>query len=602
MQRHCSVNYDASARRTSQWPALVAVVAVSVHIILLAWSAYKHTPVLSEVGQLPAGISHWTFGRFDLYRVNPPLVRMIAAIPVVALGPRMDWSSYSSDPTVRSETLVGIDFVSANGPETFWLYTLGRWACIPFSVIGAATCYVWARDLYGIYSAPVATVLWCFCPNVLGNGSLIMTDVPAAALGVTACYLLWCWLKVPTLPRATLAGIALGFAELTKLTLLLYYAIWPFIWIAYRSCSWRTITRRQWLCEGSMLLLQLVLAVFITNCGYGFEASFRRLGEYRFQSRMFSGNSAADKLATAGNRFAGTPMACLRVPFPTNYVLGIDTQKLDFERGMRSYLGGKWSERGWWYFYLYAAMIKIPLGTLALAATSAMACTYRSRASWRDELLIVVPALALLVLISSESGFTIHFRYALPILPFLFIWASGAVLAVHHYRRLAITAIVVLLAYSIGSSALCYPHSLSYFNEAVGGPEYGHEHLLSSNISWGQDLLFLKDWCDAHPDARPLYACVAGFVDPQLAGIDYRILPPNVGKALLVGEMPPGWYVIDVNYLHGSWISAALGAGQRSVVPGWRNDCSHFAQLRPIARIGYSLRIYHVAADVTNAD
>ena len=163
-------------------PFLIGAMLLS-HTALLAWSAYRHSPVVAEVGHLPAGISHWQFGRFDLYRVNPPLVRMVAALPMMLANPDTDWSNYSLDPLTRSETTVGIDFVNANGYRTFWLYTIGRWACIPFSLMGAAVCFVWARDLYGLRSGLAAMALWCFCPNILGNGSLIMPDVPAARLG-----------------------------------------------------------------------------------------------------------------------------------------------------------------------------------------------------------------------------------------------------------------------------------------------------------------------------------------------------------------------------------------------------------------------------------
>ncbi len=63
--------------------ALLSVYALAAHAGLLAYSAWRHSPVLTEVGQLPAGISHWELGRFDLYRVNPPLVRLVAALPVL---------------------------------------------------------------------------------------------------------------------------------------------------------------------------------------------------------------------------------------------------------------------------------------------------------------------------------------------------------------------------------------------------------------------------------------------------------------------------------------------------------------------------------------
>src|SRR5437773_734910 len=73
-------------------------------------------------------------------------------------------------------------------------------------------------------------------------------------------------------------------------------------------------------------------------------------------------------------------------------------------------------------------------------------------------------------------------------------------------------------------------NSLSYFNEMAGGPENGAAHLLDANIDWGQDLLELKRWCDAHPEARPLYLGYFGttFVDPGIANIEFEaILRPG---------------------------------------------------------------------------
>ena len=45
------------------------------HFVLLGWIGAKHNPVFGQLGSLPAGISHVQSARFDLYLVNPPLVR-----------------------------------------------------------------------------------------------------------------------------------------------------------------------------------------------------------------------------------------------------------------------------------------------------------------------------------------------------------------------------------------------------------------------------------------------------------------------------------------------------------------------------------------------
>jgi hypothetical protein len=82
------------ACRTSVVVALLLV----IHSGLLAYSAYVHSPTLNEPGHLVAGISHW---RFELFRVNPPLVRMVAALPVMVAGVETDWSNFYDGPGAR---------------------------------------------------------------------------------------------------------------------------------------------------------------------------------------------------------------------------------------------------------------------------------------------------------------------------------------------------------------------------------------------------------------------------------------------------------------------------------------------------------------------
>lgn len=52
----------------------------------------------------------------------------------------------------------------------------------------------------------------------------------------------------------------------------------------------------------------------------------------------------------------------------------------------------------------------------------------------------------------------------------------------------------------VASSLWIYPHSLSYFNESIGGPLNGPEHLLGSNVDWGQDLLSMFHRAKDNPE------------------------------------------------------------------------------------------------------
>ena len=157
--------------------------ALLCHIVLLVWGAADHSPSVDEVGHMAAGVSHWQFGRFDLYRVNPPLVRLVAAIPVVLSQPETDWGDF---PSARPEFSCGRTFIEKSGARSLWLFTIARWACIPFSLLGARMCYLWGRDLYGAAAGRLACLLWCFSPTILGQAQMITPDTGATAFGLAA--------------------------------------------------------------------------------------------------------------------------------------------------------------------------------------------------------------------------------------------------------------------------------------------------------------------------------------------------------------------------------------------------------------------------------
>ena len=241
------------------------------------------------------------------------------------------------------------------------------------------------------------------------------------------------------------------------------------------------------------------------------------------------------------NRFSGSCVASAYVPLPIDYVQGIDIQKRDFETRHYSYLAGNWAGGGWWYYYLYGLAVKEPLGTwcLVFLALSMTIVNCRFSAFWRDEMMLVAPFLMIFIFVSSQTGFSTHLRYISRVAVSVCLDEQGR----PHFRdapiqkrRLTMAATVAIaLTWSVGSSLAVYPHSLSYFNELAAvlptpadgsypqpikqsdehrgvwsrikyaltaGPRNGPRHLLDSNIDWGQDLFYLKDWLDAHPDVR----------------------------------------------------------------------------------------------------
>ncbi|MCY2952217.1 MAG: glycosyltransferase family 39 protein [Planctomycetota bacterium] len=597
-ERRETVPHAAPDRRPPGRKATVAAIISLLlsHAGLLAWMGYRDSPTWDEVGHFAAGLTHWQMGAFHQYTVNPPLVRSVACAPVALLmHPVLDYGLYGyiADSQIRTEFLVGRRLAQANGMRYYWLLTVARWTAIPFSLLGAWICFLWARDLYGECAGIVAMTLWVFSPNILGHGHLISPDVGGAATGVLAAYVFWKWLRKPTWACAAGAGLALGVAELAKATWIILFVLWPIAWVMHRWMQRHDEEPRNWRGEGVQVAGILVIGLWLLNVGYGFEGSFKQLGDYQFISRSLGGWSEKVRQGVAvRNRFAGSWMGKIPIPLPENYVRGIDVQRGDFERQTWSYLRGEWRQRGWWYFYLYAMLVKEPVGTWVLVVMAiGVGLLGRGYSGGRgNEFFLLIPLGAVLVLVSSQTGFNHHLRYVLPIFPFAFIWMSKVARSVALGHRWVAAMAAVALAASAVSSLWVYPHSLSYFSEAVGGPTQGYRHLASSCVDWGQDLFYLKEWMEKHPEAKPLHlAYEMPLIDPRWVGIESEPVPvgpdsANAGnfKQEELGPLP-GWHAVAVNRLHNV-----------------EKDWDYLRELRPVGMAGYTIWIYHISVDEAN--
>lgn len=592
-----------------------AITLLFIHTFLLGWVAYVSSPNLDEPGHLASGISHWEFGRFELYRVNPPLVRMVAAIPILLTNAQTDWGAWKShSPYSRSEFPVGTRFVALNGEDGFWYFTLARWACIPLCLVGLWTVYLWAKSLYGTTAGLMAMSLYCFCPNCVAWGASITPDAIGTSFGVLAAYLYWRWLQTPNWGRALQAGLGLGLAELAKGTLIVFFVVWPVLWLIDVIGARQRRRQTEISSSNAAAAIQdvvavsvsrpsfrqmagiILVAVYLLNLGFGFEGSFKPLREYTFVSRALSGQ---DRPPEGANRFVGTWLEALPVPLPENYVRGLDVQKYDFERGKWSYLIGEQRPRGWWYYYLVAFLVKTPVCCIvmfAVASTLAISGSkYRSR--WRNEWALLLPAIVIMVLVSSQTGFSRYLRYALPVLPFAYIHISRIAVLFTVRHRLCSCLLAMCWFGSVVEGLTVYPHSLSFFNVAVGGPLNGPTFLLDSNIEWGQDLLYMRRWYDSNTTARPMHLAFFGdfHVNPQTAGIGFEPVPGFLPADLQVesrGELPgpqPGWFAVSINHLY----------GYRHLESD-RPKYTYFHRFKPFARAGYSIVIFHVTAEDAN--
>jgi len=196
-------------------------------------------------------------------------------------------------------------------------------------------------------------------------------------------------------------------------------------------------------------------------------------------------------------------------------------------------------------------------------------------ASWRDEMVVILPGLVFFVFVSSQTGFSHHPRYIIPALPFAYIWISKLGQSFVKKQYIISTVTTVLLIWMVGSSLYHFPHSMSYFNELVGGPKNGPKHLLSSNVDWGQNSYFLQKWYNKYSDARPIKIAYSSTESLDRLGIKDNQQPPK--------EPEPGCFALGVNEIYSS-----------------SKQYEYFKRFEPVDRIGYSIYIYHITPEEAN--
>ncbi len=567
----------------------VVCLILAIHAGLVSWSAARQSPTIDEPVHIAAGVRHWQEGRRDLNRGNPPLVDLVAAIPVVFANPKVDWARMPSSFHVAG------DFGEANGSRTIWLTTIARWALLPFSLLGGYVCFLWARGLFGRQAGVLALGLWSFCPLIIANAEIVTGDLTSTSFILLTCYSFWRWLRQPVMTHVVLTGLAWGLAESTKFVAVVLYGVLPLLWLLTRMklhrslFDWRQLRR-----ELGHGLVMVFLSVYVINWLYLFDGTGIPLSQFEAGRRLAAVVGVREE--GGGGWLLATP-----VPLPADYLGGIDEISRVFKVQYRTYLAGEWKAGGWWYYYLAALGVKMPIGILVVFAVSLVLFVIdrQLRTGWRNELALLFPGLFLLAFVSHQTTVQ-YLRYALPFVPFAMILSSRIAKSLGRATVFRGVIVVVGSAWTLVSALSVYPHSGSYFNELAGGPRNGHAYLLESSIDWGQDLLYLKRWLDQHPEVDNFQFAYFGHFDPRHVGIQFS-LPASAPKRvddLAKIELRPGWYAISVSLLRGyGWPTVPDGTGGISYVAP--DDYQFFLNCTPTARAGYSINLYHITNEQT---
>lgn len=599
------------SRRLTLWLATAAFLAM---FALALTSMAADSPTFDEQGFLVRGLAYLRGpdnGGNRHMRVGHPLglnalnAALLSADPSVRLP--SDHPSWSETSFHRPAEL----FLWEIGNDVEHIMFLARLPTIWLGLLLAAVGARWAAEMVAGWTNATALrsraaniaglttlVLIAFDPNILAHARLVTTDLGLSAAATAAGYTLWRFLSRPSWQRAAVAGAALGLLLNTKFTALLFLALFGIV---------------------------ALVGIALGNRGSG-DGEIGRLSESRDRplSQSLSGLRQPRSLIPAAAIISvvafltlwaghGFQMGPLRAPMPVLGQLGgaavplsdyLD-QLLDIgnrlEVSTPSFLLGRYSDSGWWYYFPVAFLLKTPLPALLLVAASfiyvvRIAANHRKNrpALLLDLVSLLIPAGGFFA-IALTTDINLGYRHILPVLPFLYVLAgcvAGHAIAGRQTGRAAPTVkygAAALLVWLVAVSIWIYPHYLAFFNVLAGGPDGGWRALVDSNLDWGQDLSRLATWLDENGVER-VWLSYFGEARPEYYGIAYDGLDSFPPRLMNPGARPfyphdpaPGWYAISTTTLQGVHFA----------------DHDQFAVFRgrqPAAKIGHSIFLYEQPA------
>jgi hypothetical protein len=395
--------------------------------------------------------------------------------------------------------------------------------------------FSWAGALYGAGAALTALVFFVLDPNLRAHSQWVTTDL-YAALGITAAlYAFWNYLRRPNSLQAVLAGALLGAAQLAKFTSVYLYFLLPLIAVVYFFTHKTDQQNRPTPSAIKILvhaLLITAISLSVLAAGYLGNGWGTALNGYEFKSALFL--SLQDH--------AGV-LAQVPLPFPKPFIEGLDWVRFYEQtasgRGP-SYLWGQAAQGSISNYYAWVFGLKVPLGAQILFLWALVSWGLRQlgrRGRSNGAVVLVLPMIFFAVYFNYICEAQMGIRMILPIFPLLYILAAS-VMANLAGSKAKFVCVGALAGWAALSSLSSHPHELSYFNELAGKPKRYFRILADSNLEWGQNTLFIKEYAKKNPGLqidpiRPRPGRVAisanfltGIVLPERFAATRRILAP----------------------------------------------------------------------------
>jgi hypothetical protein len=529
-------------------------------------------PTFDEGVHLTAGYSYWVTGDFRLNAEDPPLLKLLWALPLV-LGDAPKYPVEHAASTTNHWQIADVWMYGSGASPRSLLdparrVNLAVGSCLVL-LVGWCAYRIWGSKLAGLAASAFAAT----DPTFLALSCVLSTDVGLAFFAMLSCYLMWEYVGAPSRGLLIATGISLGLMLAAK-----FSAVGIVVGLGVAG------------------LVYLLLGGILTLPA-------------KEQQRGFG--PALELAIRLGVIAVVTVAATYAIISFDQWGKGL---KFQLTRGGHGdgvmYLNGELSRRGWFHYFIVTLLLKLPLGLLIAAGVSAAMSISRLsiptliqariasegqtshtspalRACIRNRnLWLVVPPLLFFAL-ASYSRVDMGIRVILPVLPFFYLLAGGLA-STQRYRPLWLIVLAGCLVWNGLVAERTNPREIAYFNELAGTPSRGTSTLADSNLDWGQGLPALKAWLDSTGVDR-IYLAYFGTDRPEAYGILYQQLPGYGRVGTTCSETIPAnaqrhIVAVSANHLFGLFL----------------NDPNLYAWLRdrvPVTVLDGSIHVFDLTGD-----
>lgn len=592
--------------------------------LVMVGSTWNDSATFDEVAHIDAGYSYLKYQDGRLNPEHPPLLKDLAAFPLLFLGlygdmpsqPFWTWENVNDRQWAAGNYLL---YESGNDPDR--ILFASRLPIIILAIIFGWILFGWVSSYYGKKAGLLTLFFFVTSPTFIAHSRFVTTDLGAAFGFFLGIVYFIKFLEKQDWKSTIWLGVVLGLVMLVKFSLILLLPVYGILFLAWLWIEANMRVFAKFEAFGKLIIagliavaaIYIVYAFHIWNYPQDQHISDVKyiLGDYKIKSLASLDVWLIEHKFTRplGHYFYGFLMVARRTA-----------------GGNTAYFMGEVSSKGWWHYFPTLALLKEQLAFWIFAAIALFwSVAQIKKASWSHENLkkwlrenFVFTAGIVFVTIywvsSIFNPLNIGVRHVLPTFPFIYLLTARGVIrwlqssrfenpsgileglyAVYaNYLRPTPKYLFMFLLFSLMTLdiLLSFPAYLSYYNVLGGGLRYGYKVATDSNYDWGQDLKRLAIWVEKNnppSGGGKIYLDYFGGGSPKYYfGDKYQgwwssFGPPAPSKV----EGLPTYFAVSLNSLMGN---QSRPVGDIVIKP--EDAYSWLKNKTPVARAGSSILIY----------